>query len=69
MSLSDEEVMAMILPYIPSDMQQMVQEVAAMSDEQFMQHVMDQMGINGGLDQIFGGSISFFWFHCVILGL
>lgn len=57
MSLSDEEVMAMILPYIPSDMQQMVQEVAAMSDEQFMQHVMDQMGINGGLDQIFGGSM------------
>jgi len=57
MSMSDEEVMAMIMPYIPSDMQQMVQEVAAMSDEQFMQHVMDQMGINGGLEEMFGGSM------------
>lgn len=57
MSMSDEEVMAMIMPFIPSDMQQMVQEVAAMSDEQFMQHVMDQMGINGGLEEMFGGSM------------
>jgi len=55
MSMSDEEIMAMIMPYIPEDMQGTVQEFAAMSDEEFFQHMMEQMGMNGGLEEMFGG--------------
>merc|ERR1719370_2285247 len=49
MSMSDEEIMAMIMPYIPEDMQGTVQEFAAMSDEEFFQQMMEQMGMNGGV--------------------
>merc|ERR1711988_923437 len=52
MSMSDEEIMAMIMPYIPEDMQATVQEFAAMSDEEFFQQM---MGMNGGLEEMFGG--------------
>ena len=55
MSMSDEEIMAMIMPYIPEDMQGTVQEFAAMSDEEFFQQMMEQMGMNGGLEEMFGG--------------
>jgi len=55
MSMSDEEIMAMIMPYIPEDMQATVQEFAAMSDEEFFQQMMEQMGMNGGLEEMFGG--------------
>merc|ERR1711936_320094 len=55
MAMSDEEMMAMIMPFIPEDMQGTVQELAAMSDEEFFQHMMDQMGINGGLEGMLGG--------------
>merc|ERR1712241_505010 len=55
MAMSDDEMMAMIMPYIPEDMQGVVQQFAQMSDEEFMQHVMEQMGINGGLEGMFGG--------------
>jgi len=55
MAMSDDEIMAMIMPYIPEDMQQTVQEIAAMSDEEFMQHVMEQMGMTGGLEEMFPG--------------
>jgi len=55
MSMSDEEIMAMIMPYIPEDMQGTVQELAAMSDEEFFQQMMEQMGMNGGLEEMFGG--------------
>merc|ERR1711936_92289 len=34
-----EEMMAMIMPFIPEDMQGTVQELAAMSDEEFFQHM------------------------------
>merc|ERR1711936_38550 len=54
MAMSDEEMMAMIMPFIPEDMQGTVQELAAMSDEEFFQHMMDQMGINGGLEGMLG---------------
>ena len=55
MAMSDEEMMAMIMPFIPEDMQGTVQELAAMSDEEFFQHMMDQMGMNGGLEGMLGG--------------
>jgi len=55
MAMSDDEMMAMIMPYIPEDMQGVVQQFAQMSDEEFMNHVMEQMGINGGLEGMFGG--------------
>merc|ERR1711962_742194 len=55
MAMSDEEMMAMIMPFIPEDMQGTVQELAAMSDEEFFQHMMDQMGINGGLEGMLAG--------------
>jgi len=55
MSMSDEEIMAMIMPYIPEDMQGTMQELAAMSDEEFFQHMMEQMGMNGGFEEMFGG--------------
>merc|ERR1711936_1096630 len=55
MAMSDEEMMAMIMPFIPEDMQGTVQELAAMSDEEFFQHMMDQMGMNGGLERMLGG--------------
>merc|ERR1719510_2572169 len=53
MNMSDEEIMAMIMPYIPEDMQGMMQQVAQMTDEEFMQHVMEQMGMN----EMFGGGL------------
>merc|ERR550517_1905552 len=40
---------------LPEDMQGTVQELAAMSDEEFFQHMMDQMGINGGLEGMLAG--------------
>merc|ERR550517_2447713 len=43
MAMSDEEMMAMIMPFIPADMQGMVQQFAQMSDEEFMRHMMEQM--------------------------
>jgi len=55
MAMSDEEMMAMIMPFIPEDMQGTVQELAAMSDEEFFQHMMDQMGMNGGLEGMLAG--------------
>ena len=58
MAMSDDEMMAMIMPFIPADMQGMVQQFAQMSDEEFMQHMMDQMGMSGmsgGLEQLLGG--------------
>merc|ERR1711936_793245 len=55
MAMSDEEMMAMIMPFIPEDIQGTVQELAAMSDEEFFQHMMDQMGMNGGLEGMLAG--------------
>ena len=55
MAMSDEEMMAMIMPFIPEDMQGTVQELAAMSDEEFFQHMMDQMGMNEGLEGMLAG--------------
>ena len=55
MAMSDDEMMAMIMPYIPEDMQAVVQQFAQMSDEEFMQHMMEQMGMNGGLEELLGG--------------
>merc|ERR1712110_987379 len=50
-----KEMMAMIMPFIPEDMQGTVQELAAMSGEEFFQHMMDQMGMNGGLEGMLAG--------------
>merc|ERR1711936_635566 len=55
MAMGDEEMMAMIMPFIPEDMQGTVQELAAMSYEEFFQHMMDQMGMNGGLEGMLAG--------------
>ena len=55
MSMSDDEMMAMIMPFIPADMQGAVQQFAQMSDEEFMQSLMEQMGMNGGLEEMLGG--------------
>merc|ERR1712183_122273 len=55
MAMSDDEMMAMIMPFIPADMQGAFQQFAQMSDEEFMQHLMEQMGMNGGLEEMLGG--------------
>merc|ERR1711910_130815 len=55
MAMSDDEMMAMIMPFIPADMQEVVQQFADMSDEEFMNHLMEQMGMNGGLEGMLGG--------------
>merc|ERR1712183_575430 len=55
MAMSDDEMMAMIMPFIPADMQGASQQFAQMSDEEFMQHLMEQMGMNGGLEEMLGG--------------
>merc|ERR1719219_574971 len=58
MALSDDEMMALILPYLPEDVQGVVQQFAGMTDEEFMQQMMEQMGLNGGFGELFGGGLN-----------
>ena len=59
MAMSDEEMMAMILPYLPEEAQGVLQQFAQMTDEEFMQHIMDQMGMDGsGLGELLGGGFN-----------
>merc|ERR1712218_414911 len=52
MEMSEDEMMAMIMPFIPEDAQAVVQQFAQMTDEEFMQHVMDQMGMSGDFGEM-----------------
>jgi len=58
MAMSEDEMMAMIMPFIPEDAQAVVQQFAQMTDEEFMQHVMDQMGVSGDFGEMLGGGFN-----------
>ena len=58
MAMSENEMMAMIMPFIPEDAQAVVQQFAQMTDEEFMQHVMDQMGMSGDFGEMLGGGFN-----------
>ena len=58
MEMSEDETMALIMPFIPEDAQVVLQQFSQMTDEEFMQHVMDQMGISGGFGEMLGGGFN-----------
>ena len=56
MEMSEDETM--IMPFIPEDAQAVLQQFSQMTDEEFMQHVMDQMGVSGGFGEMLGGGFN-----------
>ena len=58
MEMSEDETMALIMPFIPEDAQAVLQQFSQITDEEFMQHVMDQMGVSGDFGEMLGGGFN-----------